>query len=342
MDTDWNSYLTQLGAHIQDGVVKNFGDAESELLAARDRTILCDLSQYGLFKVTGEDAQTFLQNLLSNDISAVSPSRAQYSSFNSAKGRMLATFLIWQKNADYFLQLHRSLVSTMQKKLTMYVLRSKVKISDASDEMICIGLSGKDANTLAQETFSAVPEAVMDMSHDANASVLRLGMQRLMIVTTPAQATALWSSLKCGSTQAGSSCWDWLNIQAGIPVILPATQEHFVAQMANLDLIDGVSFKKGCYPGQEIVARTQYLGKLKRRMYLAHVASTAKAGDELYSTEMEGQSCGMVANASPAPDGGHDLLAVVQISSHDRHTVHLDSLQGEALQFQRMPYAIPE
>ena len=342
MNSDWKASLAQQGAHIEDGIVQHFGDAAGELLAARDGTVLCDLSQFSLLKVSGEDAQAFLQNLLSSDVSAVTPATAQLSSFNSAKGRMLATFLVWRQGNDYFLQLPSMLAAMMLKKLVMYILRSKVKIADARDEAVCLGLAGKEAGTLAQETFGAVPGAAMGMAHAANASVLRLGKDRMMIVTTPQQAPALWTALKCGSTQAGSPCWDWLNIRAGIPVILPVTQEQFVAQMANLDLIGGVSFRKGCYPGQEIVARTQYLGKLKRRMYLAHVAGAAKAGDELYSAEMEGQSCGMVANASPAPDGGHDLLAVVQISSHDAHTVHLGSLQGEALQFQNLPYAIPD
>ena len=342
MNQTWQDFLAQQGAHIEADIVQHFGDAGNELLAARDGTVVCDLSQLGVLKVSGEDAKNFLHNLLSNDINSATPAHAQYSSFNSAKGRMLAIFLIWQQGSDYFLQLPGNLTGAILKKLSMYVLRSKVKISDVSDELVCLGLAGKDADTLAQETFGAVPEATLGMAHATNASVLRLDTNRMMIVTTAVQAMALWSSLKCGSTQAGSACWDWLNIRSGIPFILPATQEQFVAQMANLDLIGGVSFKKGCYPGQEIVARTQYLGKLKRRMYLAHVSGAAKAGDELYSAEMEGQSCGMVANASPAPDGGNDLLAVVQISSHKAHSVHMGSLQGEPLQFQPLPYAIPD
>jgi folate-binding Fe-S cluster repair protein YgfZ len=111
--------------------------------------------------------------------------------------------------------------------------------------------------------------------------------------------------------------------------------------MANLELIGGVNFKKGCYPGQEIVARMQYLGKSKRRMYLAHSENVAQAGDPLFSAEVEGQICGMVANAAPAPDGGLDLLVVIQISSHDAQSVHLASLAGEKLLFMPLPYEIP-
>ena len=156
-------------------------------------------------------------------------------------------------------------------------------------------------------------------------------------------APALWQKLSTDAQPAGSPCWDWLNIRAGIPVILPQTQEQFVPQMANLDLIGAVNFKKGCYPGQEIVARMQYLGKNKRRMYLAHVyAETApQAGNELFSMEMEGQSCGMVVNAQPSPNGGYDMLAVVQIASHDTFPVHLGALTGARLEFNPLPYPIP-
>jgi tRNA-modifying protein YgfZ len=342
MNQTWQDFLNRQYAHIVDGVVQHFGDAQSELSTTRTCTVVCDLSQFGLLRVSGEDAQSFLQNLLSSDVREVSTHRAQVSSFNTAKGRMLATFLIWQTGADYFLQLPRSLCAPIQKKLSMYVLRSKVKIADVSDEWVCLGLAGIEAEAMVGECFASAPQDVMSVAQHNYGSVIRLDKSRYQIVTDPTHASSLWRCMNDGARPAGSFCWDWLNIRAGVPVVLPATQEQFVPQMANLEQIGGVNFKKGCYPGQEIVARMQYLGKLKRRMYLAHVTGEAKAGDELYSAEMEGQSCGMVANASAAPDGGCDLLAVVQISSHDTQTVHLGSLQGEALEFQTLPYSLPE
>jgi folate-binding protein YgfZ len=342
MNQAWKDFLAGQGAQLQDNIVQHFGDAAGELEKAQTCTVMCDLSQFGILRVSGEDAQNFLQNLLSSDVREVSPQRAQMiSSFNTAKGRMLATFLIWQADADYFLQLPRSLCEAVRKKLSMYILRSKVKITDASDEIVCLGLAGVEARDLIEECFVSVPQETWSVSHFPNGSVIRVGTNRFQIATTPEQAPALWKCLNDGARPAGAACWDWLNIRAGTPVVLPATQEEFVPQMANLELIGGVNFKKGCYPGQEIVARMQYLGKLKRRMYLAHIGGTAQAGDELFSAEMEGQASGMVLNAAPAPNGGYDLLAVVQISSHDGQTVHLGSLQGEALEFLPLPYAIP-
>jgi len=343
MNQDWQNFLTQQGAQLQDGVVRHFGNLQAELLAARDSTVLCDLSQFGAIKVTGEEAQKFLQNLLSSDINEVNAKTAQLSSFNSPKGRMLATFLIWQQGSDYLLQLPRSLSPAMQKKLSMYVMRSKVKVSDASDEYICVGLSGKQAAKLIQQHFNVTLEQDWTVAQHNNGYVIRIGADRYQLSTTQQQAMELWNGLSQSAQMAGSACWDWLNIRAGIPILTPTTQEQFVLQMSNLDLLGGVSFKKGCYPGQEIVARTHYLGKQKRRMFLAHVDTedAADAGNEVFGAEMPGQPCGMVMNATAAPGGGYDLLAVMQISCHDTQNVHLKTIQGAKLKFLPLPYPLP-
>ena len=341
MNPDWLAFLQRQHAHLQDGVVLHLGDAQDELIAAQSGTVLCDLSQFGILKVAGEDAQSFLQNMCSSDVREVSAQQAQISSLNTPKGRMLATFLIWQTDADYFLHLPRSLCPAILKRLSMYVLRSKVRIEDTGDGIICMGLSGEGATALLQQHFGSVPQNPLAVEQHDNASIIRIGAQRYQINTTPQHAPALWQNMAANARAVGSVCWDWLNIRSGIPVVTPATQEQFVPQMANLELIGGVNFKKGCYPGQEIVARMQYLGKSKRRMYLAHIAGNAQAGDQLFSAEVDEQSCGMVVNATPAPNGGCDLLAVMQIGSHDAQSVHLGSLQGEALQFLPMPYVIP-
>jgi folate-binding protein YgfZ len=194
-----------------------------------------------------------------------------------------------------------------------------------------------------QQRFTALPQAPLDAVQQEGSIVICLAANRFQINTTPAEAIALWQKLCTEAHPAGSPCWDWLNINAGIPVILPQTQEQFVPQMANLDLIGAVNFKKGCYPGQEIVARMQYLGKNKRRMYLAHAyAETApQPGAELFSMEMEGQACGMVVNAQASANGGYDMLAVVQIASHESFPVHLGALTGPRLEFKPLPYPIP-
>lgn len=344
MNPDWHDFLTRHGATLADGIVQDFGDTAAELKAAGQGSVLCDLSQFGTLRVSGEEAQSFLQNLLSNDIREVGTTRAQLSSFNTAKGRMLATMLIWREDGDYMLQLPRALCEPIRKKLTMYVLRARVKISDASDEIVTLGLSGANAREILNAHFGELPQQPFGVIGTAQGRAIRFGDMRFQVNIPLANAAALWTAFSTHCQPAGSVCWDWLDIRSGIPVILPQTQEQFVAQMVNLELIGGVNFKKGCYPGQEIVARMQYLGKLKRRMYLAHLDSSdnPQPGDELFSADMEGQASGMIVNAAPAPDGGFDVLATVQISSRETQAVHWKSLQGEALEFLSLPYPLPD
>jgi folate-binding protein YgfZ len=340
MNPDWQNFLTEHHAHINDGVVQHFGNLNAELNATAHSTILCDLSQFGTLRVDGEEAQSFLQNLLSNDIRNADSTHAQISSFNTAKGRMLAVFLIWRDGDDYLLQLPNTLAEAMRKKLSMYVLRAKVKITDVSHERVSLGISGIKAEAILRNLLGELPPENLNCISTESASVLKINDTRYQLNTTPQHAEKLWVALSKDTQTVGSVCWDWLNIRSGIPVIVPKTQEEFVPQMANLDVLGGINFKKGCYPGQEIVARMHYLGKLKRRMYLAHLESVdaPQAGDELFSADMEGQASGMIANAAPAPDGGYDILAVIQTASVESATVQTST--GIALQFLTPPYAL--
>jgi folate-binding protein YgfZ len=343
MNQDWQHFLQSQQARIDNGIVQDFGDAGAERAAARDASLLCDLSQSGLLRVSGEDAQTFLQSLLSNDIREVNGQRAQLSSLNDPKGRMIASFLVWRIADDYLLQLPRVLCEPVRKRLSMYVLRAKVKISDASDEFVLLGLAGPKASAAAQTLLPAMPTEPGAMHADGGIGLIRLDANRCQLCLSPAEAPALWAQLAARLTPAGSACWDWLGICAGIPVIEPATQLQFVPQMINFEVIGGINFKKGCYPGQEIVARMHYLGKPKRRMFLAHVDGDAapKPGDSLYSADMGTQPAGMIVNAAAAPEGGFDLLAVVHIASHDSQTIHLNALDGPPLAFRNLSYPLP-
>ena len=331
MQADWQLFITERGAIIEAGAAQHFGDLKTELAVTKDATVLCDLSQFSILRVSGPDAESFLQNLLSNDIREVTANRAQYSSFNTAKGRMLASFLILRDADDYLLQLPATLAEAMRKKISMYILRAKVKITDASNDLISLGFSGSQADFPVLE--------ILDAGRFLNATIIKLGDNRFQFITGVEQAALLWLQLSKLAKPVGSVCWDWLNVRAGIPVILPETQEQFVPQMANFDLIGGINFKKGCYPGQEIVARMHYLGKLKRRMYLAHIDTNARAGEEIYNPD--GQASGMVANAARSPAGGFDVLVVMQIESHDTQVTRLGSAGGAVLNFEALPYPLP-
>ncbi len=338
MNTDWENFLTLQGASFFEGIIQHFADADEQRLVTEQENILMELGQFSTLRVSGTDAQSFLQNLFSNDIREVSANKAQFSSFNTAKGRMLANFLVWQTGEDYFLQLPCTLAVAILKKLSMYILRAKVKIIDVSCDVIALGISGNDAASILSVTDLALLGVQPFLM--PSVTIIKLSPMRFILHTPLEHAPALWKTLSEHCRPVGSVYWDWLTLRAGIPVIQFQTQEQFVPQMVNFDLIGGINFKKGCYPGQEIVARMHYLGKLKRRMYLAHVndAQTPMIGEDLYSAEMGGQACGTIANVAISPKGGYDLLAVVQITSHDNEIVHLSS--GAQLNFEALPYPL--
>lgn len=340
MTSTWSEYLQTQGATLQDGAVLDFGDPAAELAAARGGLVLADLSHYGLIGLTGEDAQIFLHGQITNDLRTLKADKAVFAGYCSAKGRLLANFLIFRRADDILLMLPHSLVEAIQQRLRMFVLRARVRLRDASGEWVALGLAGPQAAEMVAERFGQAPAAPMQVVQAADGWAVRLGEQRFDVFVMPQAAPALWQQWAGRARPVGAPAWDWLTVTAGVPVILPPTQDQFIPQMVNMELLDGVSFQKGCYPGQEIVARTQYLGKLKRRMYLAHVAAQAAAGQELFSPELARQPCGTVVNAAPAPGGGSDLLAVILVSSQQAGEVHLGATDGPRLEFRPLPYRL--
>lgn len=343
MTSAWQDFLRQRGACLDAGAAGHFGDAAAELRAARDGGVLVPLTHLGLIVCDGGDAQTFLHGQLSNDVKNLKPGRSEYAAYCSAKGRMLANFLLWQEEQTYCLQLARSLLPALHQRLAMFVMRSKVKLVDASESRPVLGLAGKAATAALQELFEAVPRQAHQVVHDpAHGTLIALPGERFQLIAELESAKRLWLRLEAVLRPVGAACWEWLEIRNGLPLITPATQDQFVPQMANMELIGAINFQKGCYPGQEIVARTQYLGQLKRRMLLAHVEvpTPPQAGDALFGSELGGPAQGMVVNAQAAPDGGYDLLAVAQTASAAQDTLHLVSAGGPALSIQPLPYPL--
>jgi len=305
------------------------------------QSVFCEIAQSGLIRFSGAEAQAFLHNQLSCDVAALTPGKSTYGSYCTPKGRVLATFLLWRSGEDFFMQLPSPLREPIQKQLSKYILRSKVRAADASAEWTLLGVSGKDAAALVQRAVGEVPKAAHEVAQAPEAMVINLPGDRYEIVAAREKAPTVLASLASGAEKADPDHWDWLDIRAGVAVILSATQEAFVPQMVNLDLIGGVSLTKGCYPGQEIVSRMHFRGTLKQRMYLANLAGAERPqpGENLYSSDFGGQSCGRIVNAARSPEGGHDLLAVIQIASAERGDVRLNSPGGARLKFLQLPYA---
>ena len=254
--------------------------------------IICNLSQLGLLTVCGADALTFLQGQVTNDAKQLTVSnQAHLTAYCNPKGRMLALFLAFYQNDCFHLQFNHALLEPIMKRLKMYVMRSKVEIKDISDIYTIIGIDGPKASSILATSLAKifrdieVPKNNYEFVTFANTIILKLpsivGHTRFEIITEKANANEIENTLKVHCQVAEQTYWDLLDIKAGIPDVLPATQEQFVPQMLNLDLLNGINFKKGCYTGQEIVARTHYLGSVKRRTYLVEIALIEKSNPEM-------------------------------------------------------------
>lgn len=319
-------------------ILRVLDNSTGELGAAPEEGFVADLSHLGILTFAGDDAGSFLQSQLSCDVDAVlSKPISTFGSYCTPSGRMLASFLLWQQEGVWYMVLSRSLLASTQKRLSMYVLRAKVRIF-APQDMVLLGvggLAGEDALRNALGVASAGPHSVQ-----INEGLTAVGIpgQRCLLMVPATKAAEIWNSLSGHLRIVGTSAWELSDLHSGIPWITVDTQDQLVPQMANLELIGGVSFKKGCYPGQEIVARTQHLGKVKRRMYLAHVPAPAEAGAQLHSDDVGGQKNGMVVNAVPKSQGGTDMLVVIQSESAENSRVHLAAPDGPVLQFMPLPY----
>jgi len=338
----WKNFLQSQGAVIENATVLHYSDPFAERAASVNGTIVADLSQLGVIAFHGDETVPFLQGQLTNDLRSLHADSAQWNGYCSPKGRLLGNFLVWRQGADYCLQLSGDILPGLLKRLSMFILRAKVQGRDASDETVRLVVAGTQALASVTAAMGAVPQSSMHSVATAAGQVIRVGDDKFVLSIAPELAPAVWQMLRQSATPVGAPVWDWLRLNAGIPMIVAATQEQFVPQMVNLEVIGGVSFQKGCYPGQEIVARSQYLGKLKRRMFLAHVDGEAAPGDNLYSADIEGQATGTVVNAAPAPTGGYDVLAVAQVESASTQTLHLKAADGAALILKPLPYALPE
>ena len=345
MSERWHSELTRHGAQFSDGRVASFASGlEGSFATLQDGAVLCDLSHLGLMLATGEDAAAFLHGQFCNDVLALHEGAAQWNGWCSPKGRLLVTLLAWSGREGIYLLLPRSLQPAIQKRLQMFVLRAKVKLSDESDHWVRFGVAGPKAETLLRRAVGAVPDEPMSTLHAESCRLIRLSTARFIVVASPDKAIALWQQLASDCAMpAGAAVWDWLTIQQGIITVLPETQDAFVPQMANFELVGGVSFKKGCYPGQEIVARTQYRGILKRRMMLAHlaVATAPTPGDKLFSEAFEDQAAGEIANIAPAPGGGFDMLVVAQIGAIADNNLKYAAPGGPPVSKKPLPYEVP-
>ncbi|WP_028534191.1 YgfZ/GcvT domain-containing protein [Paludibacterium yongneupense] len=336
MNTQWQAWFNRHGVVFDGNAAVGFAEYEQQLSALKNGAVVSALNGFSVIRVTGDDAQSFLQGQFSSDILAIDETNSQLSSYSTAKGRMQATMLIWRQHDAYFLLVSSDIALAFCKRLSMFILRSKVKAEVVGGECILLGLAGAAAENAAGD----VPfESGAVASRDGGIA-LRLPNDALMLALTPEAAADVLARLGDDVVPVSAEVWGILDIDAGIPWVTSATVEQFVPQMANMDLLGAVSFKKGCYPGQEIVARTHYLGKVKRRLYRVRIPEMASSGDSLYSPGSADQAIGQVVNVS-RETSGCVALAVVQ-SSRWEDGVFLRGLDGVRLEKLSLPYSIDD
>lgn len=316
--------------------------------------IAVPLLDQGLIVAEGPDAVSFLQSQLTNDIEQMQPEQWRRFGFCNAKGRLQAIFTGWRCDVgavpSVALALPLPMVEVVRKRLSMFVLRAKLRLHAQSDARMGFGLAGEAARAWVARAFGAVPEPGTLLRRDGRV-VLGLetvdveahggqgrAVPRWMLDTPADEAVSVWRELCQELAPASDASWRWLWVMSGVPQVLPATWECFVPQMVNLELVGGVSFRKGCYPGQEVVARSQYLGKLKRRMALGHGEGPSPAPGTDLMVDGQTDPSGMVVLAAPSPGGGFHALVESQTAALEGSVLRVGDQRFGVLP---LPYPIP-
>lgn len=290
------------------------------------------LVDWGLIRAAGPEAAKFLQGQLTQDVELMKPGEGRLSGFCTAKGRLMATFVMWRDGAeDVLLACSADLLPAVLKRLSMFVLRAKCKLTDASAERPLWGLAG--ANLLP-----GLPAAPWQRADMTAATVIRLPDG--VAAGTAVPRWLCWGEPGVALPSLDHSDWLGLEASSGVARVMAATVEQFVPQMVNLELVGGVSFKKGCYPGQEIVARSQYRGTLKRRAQVVQSAVALQPGQEIFHDADPGQPAGMVILAGTQPADLHVALVEIKLAALMGGTLHAGDAQGPALLLLPLPYAM--
>jgi hypothetical protein len=321
---EWAEFLDRSGSARGDGVE-----------AALGGDLIADLSHFGLIEVKGEEAGKFLGSMLTGDVRLVSETLGQFTSWCDGKGRIQATFWLFLRDGAYYLLLPEELLPGVIARLKMFLLRTKAAITDASGTLARIGLSGAG---IAETLGSALPEQRGGTAVAGDCTLIALGSEprpRWLAVGTPPAVSALWEKLAAAARPAGAGAWALLDILAGIPYVATGTAGEFIPQMLDLEALGGLSYKKGCYPGQEVIARLHYRGQLKRKAFLAYAdcPEVPAPGTRLYRPGFD-ESVGLVVSA--AKDGREHriaLLAVAVIEQKALGDIHLGNAEGPLLVF---------
>lgn len=340
MQTDWSSLLERLGGRLGARGAIVFEQTQPFAALATIPTIT-PLAIYGLLEAHGPDGAKFLQGQLTCDVREVGPDRSTPGAYCTQKGRMLTSFQLLQRDADrLWLRMHGDLLENSAKTLGKYAVFSKVKLA-ARPDIVGFGLHGAGTAALLRQLLGAVPNAqngtalagdVLLLQRDAAGEWFECWMPATV-------ADDFWQRARTQAEPAGTEFWRWLVLRSGFGEIGAATAELFIPQMLNYHLNGAVNFKKGCYTGQEIVARTHYRGQVKRHVLHASLAAAIAPAPGSEVLGASGHAVGNVVDAVLADDGQCELLAVVSDNDAATAAVRLADVVA-ALQPLPLPYAI--
>ena len=296
---------------------------------------LAPLSHLGVIRVEGEDAAKFLNGQLTQDFALLGLDQARLAAFLSAKGRMQATFIGFKRSAtEVLLVCSHDLLAPTLKRLSMFVMRAKAKLTDATGDFALYGLAGE---TVAAAAGSTQPTWAKT---DVGAATV------VHLYPADGQPRALWVAPVGTPAPQGSALdpalWQWSEVRSGVATLTTPVFEAFVPQMLNYESVGGVNFKKGCYPGQEVVARSQFRGTLKRRAYIAHAPADVAVGSEVFATTDLEQPCGTVVQVAAAPEGGFDVILSLQVAAAQAQGLQVGAPDGVALSLLPLPYTLLE
>lgn len=343
MNNNWFKFLTEEGIAIENEQVAPTGEISTKAYSL-ESTYICDLSKLGLIRASGDEAQSFLHGQFTNDLSNVSSSLSQLSSYCNPKGRMLSIFRIFKRDANYLLTLPRDVLETTLNKLTLFKLMAKVDLVDDSDQLVIFGVAGPDTGSILTSLNITIPQEDNHCIHNNEITIIRVPSEnlRMLFITNANLAISFWKQISEKTPVANSNLWDLHDIHRGIPQVTASTSEVFIPQMTNLELIDGVSFSKGCYPGQEVVARTHYLGKPNRRMYRASITgdNVPESGTNVYTPEDASQPVGKIVIAQKTSDENCTALIVLRTEKENDEALCLGSVTGPKVSVQSLPYSL--
>ncbi|MBL4782567.1 MAG: folate-binding protein YgfZ [Porticoccaceae bacterium] len=335
----WLSFLTQQGATITAGCASSFGESAQDY--PQRKAALCDLGDQGVLALEGPDSQKFLQGQSTSDTSQLDENSSLPGAICNPKGRMLTSYQAIAPEKDkLLLVMHRPLVETTISGVGKYAAFFKTSLSNASEKYRLLGVSGPDCESALEKLFDAIPQEINQLCINEACLLVRISAQQFLFVVSVDAGQALWQKLATSCTPTGDAYWQLQAIRAGLAQVKTATFEQFVPQMLNLQATGAVNFKKGCYTGQEIVARMQYLGKLKRRTYrvIIDTVTPPPVGAEIHA-KADNKLVGNVLISAPANGTGSEILAVLHEDQAEASTLIIDGVTT-GVRIAELPYSL--